>query len=484
MGKIYKSFLFIILILATAKSYSQDCIKTISSDSVTFNSISFNPDGKTFATGGMEKDISIWNTEKGEILRSFKGHLSSVLSVCFSPDGRKLASGSWDKTVRIWDYETGALLKTMKDHADRVNVVCFSPDGKILASASDDKSIVLWDPSTGKKIRSLEKHINVVSSICFSPDGKILASGSWDKTVILWDVATGTIIKTFNGHNNGVLAVAFSPDGKYLVSGGEDHLLNVWDIATGKIFKTLEKHTSIINSICFNPIDKSLISGSEDKTIKVWNIYDGVMINSLTGHNKGIKSVALNPNGASFASISEDKTIKFWDVSDVKYALCIKQKLASYSYMNKPKDEFETTEQYNKRIDEYEKVKKGLKDECIRDAENAKEVGKQDSYKMLDLKIEALSSYDADKQEYQITLQKQSYSLKMPLEDAKTFKEKWQIAKVKAVRRILYDKEEMINIEVIHPVTNAVFKAGIQVDPENDKYLKKLLETSKDTKKK
>jgi len=65
-------------------------------------------------------------------------HEGPVWCVTFSPDGKTLASGSLDKTVRLWETATGKELHNLKGHEGWVNSVAFSPDGKTLASGSWD----------------------------------------------------------------------------------------------------------------------------------------------------------------------------------------------------------------------------------------------------------------------------------------------------------------------------------------------------------
>jgi len=81
---------------------------------------------------------------------TLKGHTHRVTSVAFSPDGKTLASGSIDKTIKLWNPATGKLKATLEWHTANVYSVAFSADGKTLASGSGDKTIKLWDVSKVK----------------------------------------------------------------------------------------------------------------------------------------------------------------------------------------------------------------------------------------------------------------------------------------------------------------------------------------------
>ncbi|MFM7580698.1 MAG: WD40 repeat domain-containing protein, partial [Microcystaceae cyanobacterium] len=84
--------------------------------------------------------------ETGKIIHTLLGHENSVNSLSFNPDGKTLASGSDDKTIKVWDTITGLNINTFHGHDSYIKSLKFSPDGKILASGSSfDGTIKLWD---------------------------------------------------------------------------------------------------------------------------------------------------------------------------------------------------------------------------------------------------------------------------------------------------------------------------------------------------
>jgi WD40 repeat protein len=312
-------------------------------------------DGKMLASGSADNTVKLWNTQTGEVIKTFTGHTGRIYGVSFDGNSKMLASGSADNTVKLWDTQTGEV-KTLNGHIGQVYGVSFSPNGEIIASGSGDNTVKLWDAKTGREIQTLEGHTLDVNEVSFSPDGKMLASASVDKTIKLWDVQTGKEIATLQGHTGSISWVSFSPDSKILASASADNTVKLWDTQTREEIATLEEHKGDVKKISFSPDGKIFASASADNTVKLWDIqtreeiktfqlksqkfsfnYDGKIIafaigktvklldtqtgkeiQTLSGHTHDGFGVSFSPNGKMLASASGDKTIKLWDTQTGK----------------------------------------------------------------------------------------------------------------------------------------------------------------------
>lgn len=183
-------------------------------------SLSFSPDGRTLAIGGVESksnldfatmmnpaaqknrknsrppdpdeimknmkveatgQVTLWDVASGTEIGALKGHGKGVTQVAFSRDGRLLASGSSNNTIRIWDVGARRELRTLAGHTANIESIDFSPDGRLLASASDDGGTFLWDVNTGEHLLTLISLDDGGEWIVITPQGL------FDGTPVAWN---------------------------------------------------------------------------------------------------------------------------------------------------------------------------------------------------------------------------------------------------------------------------------------------------------
>ncbi|BAZ30469.1 WD-40 repeat protein [Cylindrospermum sp. NIES-4074] len=293
-------------------------------------SVAFSGDGKSFACGGEDNKIRLWNYHDRTHIPTYtlSKHTAWVWSVAFSPNAKILASGSEDNKIFLWQLkkQKWQYISELKgQHNKRVRCVAFNPSGDRLASAGNDKKVVLWDISNVKNPRLLQEftqHSDRVLSLAFSPNGLYLASSSRDHTIRLID------IKTRNGqsnlgdhehrHQDQVHSIAFSPDSDKLVSGGFDKKLKLWEVPSGNCIQTWTEYQKIL-SVAFHPTKQIVASAGDNHIITLWDISDAnnskpTIIKTLKGHKRAVESIAFSPDGKKLISCSQDQTIKFWEI--------------------------------------------------------------------------------------------------------------------------------------------------------------------------
>ena len=306
---------------------------TLETESVT--SVTFSPDGKTFASAHHGRNpLIVWDVTTWKQKHTLKGYTHPVMDIAFSTDNSTLASGGFDPHIYLWDVATGKHKNKLIVDKHYVGCVAFSPDGRMLASGSYRSTAFLWDVITNTKKHTFSvsnKDLIPISTVEFSPDVKTLAVGS-SKTVQLWDILKSELKLTLQGPTGNVHCVAFSQDGKLLAIGsgvehiGEDHSygykgIHLWNIETGEIIETFKGKMCPILCVAFSPDGKTLASGESwaDYAVRLWDVSTGEPKFALKGHTKNVFSVAFSPDGSILASGSADNTIRLWNVVTGKY---------------------------------------------------------------------------------------------------------------------------------------------------------------------
>eukprot|EP00026_Physarum_polycephalum_P001308 Phypoly_transcript_01309.p1 GENE.Phypoly_transcript_01309~~Phypoly_transcript_01309.p1 ORF type:complete len:524 (+),score=76.52 Phypoly_transcript_01309:196-1767(+) len=187
----------------------------------------------TVVTGGLDSDLSLFNTQSRKIIAKLSGHTKRVNDVAFHPTDDLIFSCSQDRTVRVWQSngDNYAPSHVLRAHTDDVVGISLHATGDYLASASHDKSWAFHDIRSGTTLTKIQDPSVTVgfSSISFHPDGLILGTGTKDNVVRIWDIKAQTNVATFEGHTAPVEGLSFSENGYHLATAGGDSV-KLWDL--------------------------------------------------------------------------------------------------------------------------------------------------------------------------------------------------------------------------------------------------------------
>lgn len=148
-----------------------------------------------FASASQDRTVKIWDVESGEAIGVLRGHKRGVWSAAFSPPGMPalttaesggassakgmIVTGSGDKTVRIWSLSDYSCLRTFEGHVNSVLKVVWLPSpqtgtsrdrrGAQVASAAGDGLVKVWDAQEGECAATLDNHIDRVWALAVKP---------------------------------------------------------------------------------------------------------------------------------------------------------------------------------------------------------------------------------------------------------------------------------------------------------------------------
>ncbi|KAG1056818.1 hypothetical protein G6F43_001323 [Rhizopus delemar] len=264
-------------------------------------------------TGSIDKTVTVWNLETGQVLRKLKGHSRPIQTLQF--DDTKLVTGSMDHTLRIWNYHTGQCIRTLEGHTEGVVHLHFNC--RLLASGSADATIKVWNFQTGECF-TLTGHTQAVQHVQIYQSTQLVSS-SQDSTIRLWDLDKRLCLRTFQGHMAPVLTAipsmshflhTFSDKREdVLISGSMDHTIKVWSIETGQCLQTLFGHIQGVRALAYDKL--RLISGSLDGSLKLWDSQNGLPMYSLQPSTAPVTAVGLSDT--KVISADDQGDIHVWD---------------------------------------------------------------------------------------------------------------------------------------------------------------------------
>ena len=213
--------------------------------------ISINSVKGLIASGDWDNKINIWSIDDWQKIKSFRNAeelskqsiitqyiQSMVRSIDFSQDGKYLATGGNDRTVRIWDTEKWENIQSLSEHEHWISSVSFSPAGHYLASSDHNGVVKVWNTNTWGCIEYLDEHDLRCLCVTFSRDGKYLASGGDDGEIFIFNTKNWGLVKDLKDGNNSVYSLSFSNNCKYLVSKSNQNII-VWSTDNWTILKII-----------------------------------------------------------------------------------------------------------------------------------------------------------------------------------------------------------------------------------------------------
>ncbi|HQP05294.1 MAG TPA: WD40 repeat domain-containing protein, partial [Bacteroidales bacterium] len=268
---------------------------------------SFNPEGKYFLTYSENcNDITVWDTEKGNLICHLVGNTNEVNSASISPNGKEILAtyqvkyslGQNDKMTKRWNLCSGKMRNSMVD-VDWGKPL-FSPEGSKIISVYHTGTAIIYDALTEEII--VKNHLPeaysdfIFNSTVLSPDGESILTGFWGNTLRIYETLSGNLELILNGHNSRVNSAAYSQDGKYIISASDDGTAKIWNESSGVILGEIKCKGQMYHAI-FSPNNQRIITSSGYDGLKSWTLNGEQYLNNWTISGVQIPFIVFDQNG-------------------------------------------------------------------------------------------------------------------------------------------------------------------------------------------
>ncbi|TGZ79761.1 WD40 repeat-like protein [Ascodesmis nigricans] len=244
------------------------------------------------------------------------GHKSAgITALQWSADGSRLATGSMDGQTRIWNTES-VMEHNLSLHWGPVGLLRWNNSGDFLLALSCDGKMVVWDTASGNAQQSFEIPGEEIVRVEWISRTQFMSAGD-NGRLHLFDVAHGSPLFTHAAHQGEVGSIAWDEESKVLATGGNDGVVKLWsDPKPGKATSpravALEGHSGPVVDLDWRPVQKTegskitgpriLASASHDRTIRLWDTVSSTVLRVLKFHVDPLETIRFSSDGNRIAS--------------------------------------------------------------------------------------------------------------------------------------------------------------------------------------
>ncbi|XP_059164215.1 autophagy-related protein 16-1-like [Physella acuta] len=312
-GSTFDGFLPAVCVAASVPSRAQH---TFDAHEGEVYAVQWNYMGSSFATGGADRKIKIWEYHNGicECRGTLVGSNAGITSLDYSQDDLMIVGASNDFASRIWTVMDQRLRHTLTGHSGKVLSAKFLSDCKVV-SGSHDRTIKVWDLNVKSCIKTI-----FAGSSCndlVTMYGTSVISGHFDKRIRFWDTRGQADSSTNEILLQGRLtSLNLSPDKNQLLCCTRDDCLKIIDLRMNQVSSTLTAEGFKVgcdwSRAVFSPDVEYAAAGSGDGNLYVWNINKGKVEKVLKEHSHAVLACSWNPTGTSIASCEKGKKVVLW----------------------------------------------------------------------------------------------------------------------------------------------------------------------------
>lgn len=296
---------------------------------------------KFFASGGLDRQIIIWNPYTQMAINYLQGHNAPILDLQVNEAQHQLISMSVDKVIKVWDIQHYRCISTFTDKTE------YKPEDKLTCMAFDEEmpGLVMCSSTlnvlpVSVKVETNRTHVAPIVGALYNDVFSQVVSGDSLGTVCVWDVRTGHLEFEFRrAHGDHKLTcMALDVSKRRLYTGAEDGEARLWNFSSGQHLKTYTmKSPSEINGLLWAQTALASPEGPNtfvvalawDRKIYVWPgtaksssgnaIEPKYVLEDVqgTGHTDDISCVvAISTVGGLLATGGDDGNVVFWKIQE------------------------------------------------------------------------------------------------------------------------------------------------------------------------
>jgi serine/threonine protein kinase len=240
--------------------------------------------------GCSDGTISVWNTENGTFIKSFKAHQNKLCVLYSHLDC--VWSGSYDRKVHMWNAEDCSLSRTQVEDFE---VSCFTKVGTSIWAGALSGQILVFVLKKRYKLRETFKLGNgaIRSMLTIGP----VIWVALDRNILVVETATQREVRKIPSTTGNIQSMVEIDKKVWCAAGG---VLSIWDAEGYNNIANIQAHSSFISALV---LDGAYVwSGGWDKYIKIWNTLDYKLVKEYFEHSDNVSCFVVVPTASGLNS--------------------------------------------------------------------------------------------------------------------------------------------------------------------------------------
>jgi WD40 repeat protein len=282
------------------------------------------PSIESFATGGMDANINLWDINTFRHLKTLKGHSRGVLSLAYNPSYRCILSAGCDHDILVWNPYVDDLIFKLHGHScSLVKVECI-PNTPEIVSLDSSGVVKVWDVRNFNCVQTFSDDDDIheqtsISSFAQMKAGRERSSSiclAGASSLIFWE--SEKMADPYLSSEMPCVSAIFNETSSTIMTAAGKNI-KIWDAATGRLLRIFrDMSTSDITCVCLDDMGRKFITGDHEGAIKVYTYNNGGYMKDLKPHSKEITALRYLPSKKSVISIGWDGIIRIHDEGDAE----------------------------------------------------------------------------------------------------------------------------------------------------------------------